>query len=98
MAKTKTTSKEKTEIAYPRRYAVVFHNDDFTPMDFVIQLLVEIFNKNIDEATDVTMKIHTEGKAAAGVYSYEVAEQKTHEANLISRHHGHPLKIEMEPV
>jgi ATP-dependent Clp protease adaptor protein ClpS len=98
MSKSQTTSKEKIDITYPQRYAVIFHNDDFTPMDFVIQLLIEIFNKDIDQATDVTMKIHTEGKATAGVYSYEIAEQKTHEANIVTRHHGHPLKIELQAI
>jgi ATP-dependent Clp protease adaptor protein ClpS len=98
MANTKTTSKEKTTVSYPQRYSVIIHNDDFTPMEFVVQLLIEIFNKTIDDATDITMTIHSTGKAIAGVYSFEVAEQKTHEANIISRHHGHPLKITVEPV
>lgn len=98
MANTKTATKEQVEISYPNRFKVVLHNDDFTPMEFVIQLLIEVFNKGIDEASNLTMLIHTEGRATAGIYSYEVAEQKVHEANLISRHKGHPLEIEIESV
>jgi ATP-dependent Clp protease adaptor protein ClpS len=98
MTETKTKSRTSTGVAYPRRFNVVFHNDDFTPMDFVIQLLIEIFNKNIDQASGLTMEIHQKGRAVAGTYGYEVAEQKTHEANLISRSNGHPLKITFEEL
>jgi ATP-dependent Clp protease adaptor protein ClpS len=98
MANTKTVTKEKTEVTYPKRYAVMLYNDDATPMNFVIQLLVEVFNKSLDEAAEITMKVHTHGKSAAGVYTFEIAEQKKHEASLITHHHGHPLKIDLEPV
>jgi len=67
-------------------------------MEFVIQLLIEVFNKNIDQAKDITIAIHNEGRAIAGTYNHEIAEQKVHESTLLSRHHGHPLKIIMEKV
>lgn len=95
---TKAATKEKTEVTYPKRYAVMLYNDDATPMDFVIQLLVEIFNKTLDQAHNITMNVHENGKDAAGVYSFEIAEQKRHEATLITHHHGHPLRIDLEPV
>jgi len=98
MANTKTKTKESVDISYPSRFKVIIHNDDFTPVEFVIQLLVEIFNKTIDEANDITMLVHTQGSGIAGVYSYEVAEQKLHEASLIIRHKGHPLLVEIEAV
>ena len=98
MANTQSVTKEKVEVTYPKRYAVVLYNDNATPMDFVIQLLVEIFNKTLEEAHDITMQVHEKGKGAAGVYSFEVAEQKKHEATLITHHHGHPLKIDLEPA
>ncbi len=96
--KTKTQSKTRVEIRYPDRFNVIFLNDDFTPMEFVIQLLIEVFNKNIDQAKDITLTIHNEGRGIAGTYNFEIAEQKVHESTLLSRHHGHPLKVIMEKV
>jgi ATP-dependent Clp protease adaptor protein ClpS len=97
-SQTQTQSRTDTEITYPKRYNVIFLNDDYTPMDFVIQLLVEIFNKNIDQAQEITMAIHNEGSAVVGTYSREIAEQKTHEAVLACQHSGHPLEILCEPM
>jgi ATP-dependent Clp protease adaptor protein ClpS len=77
---------------------VLLLNDDYTPMDFVIQLLVEVFNRSLDEATTITMKVHDEGQGIAGTYSHEVAEQKQTESSMISRHNGHPLKIVLEKL
>jgi ATP-dependent Clp protease adaptor protein ClpS len=96
--KTKTQSKTRIELRYPDRFNVVFLNDDFTPMEFVIQLLIEVFNKDISQAKDVTLAIHNDGRGVAGTYNFEIAEQKVHESTLLSRHHGHPLKIIMEKV
>lgn len=98
MAQTQVSTRTQTKIKYPNRYNVIFHNDDFTPMQFVIQLLVEIFDKNVEVAKDLTMQVHHDGAAIAGTYSKEVAEQKTLEANTVSRHHGYQLKITFEPV
>ncbi len=67
-------------------------------MDFVIQILIEIFNRSINEAKEITMQIHEDGKGVAGTYSHEVAEQKHAESVMISRHHGHPLKIIIEKM
>ena len=67
-------------------------------MDFVIQLLVEVYNRTLDEATGVTMKVHEDGQGIAGTYSHEVAEQKQNESLMISRHNGHPLKIVLEKL
>lgn len=95
-SQTQTQTRTRANIKYPDRWNVMFHNDDFTPMDFVVQLLVEIFDKSLDEARAVTMAIHEQGKAAAGTYFYEVAEQKASEASTVSKLHGHPLKINLE--
>tara|TARA_B100001105_G_C22386676_1_gene442291 strand:+ start:1114 stop:1320 length:207 start_codon:yes stop_codon:yes gene_type:complete len=67
-------------------------------MDFVIQLLVEIFNRSLTEAKGITMKVHEEGQGIAGTYSLEIAEQKCQETMMISRHNGHPLKIVVEKL
>ena len=98
MARSKTKTIQKVELKYPGRYQVIILNDDFTPMDFVIKLVIEVFNKNINQAKEVTVAIHEKGKAVAGMYNQEVAEQKVSEVTLISRHHGHPLKAVMEEI
>ena len=98
MAKTQSDTITRTEVTYPNRYNVVFINDDFTPMDFVVQLLVEVFNKTLEEAKDVTLQIHEKGKGIAGSYNYELAEQKKAEAVAISRNNGHPLTILVEKI
>lgn len=98
MAKTQTTQKTKTEVAYPNLYRIDIYNDDVTPMEFVIQLLIEIFNKNIDQAKDITMRIHTKGKDSAGVYSLEIADQKVSEALTLCQLHKYPLQIVAERI
>ncbi len=95
---TQDATKTITEIKYPDRFNVVLLNDDFTPMEFVIQLLVEVFNTSIEEAKEVMIKVHEEGKGVAGMYGLEIAEQKQQESTIISRHHGHPLKVILEKV
>lgn len=95
---TQQQTRTVTEIKYPDRFNVVILNDDFTPMEFVIQLLIEVFNTNIEEAKNVTVKVHEDGKGVAGSYGLEIAEQKQQEATIISRHHGHPLKVIIEKV
>ena len=96
--KTKSSAKSSVDIHYPDRFNVVFINDDFTPMEFVIHLLIEIFNKSINQAKDITLTIHKEGRAIAGTFNYEIGEQKVQEATTVSRHHGHPLQIVLEKV
>jgi ATP-dependent Clp protease adaptor protein ClpS len=67
-------------------------------MEFVIQLLIEVFNKSIDDASSLTLAIHEQGKANVGFYTYEVAEQKVNECSVICSYHGHPLKVTMEEI
>jgi|TARA_B110000444_G_scaffold225778_1_gene229856 ATP-dependent Clp protease adaptor protein ClpS len=98
MAQTKTQQKTATEIRYPKRYNVLFLNDDFTPVPFVIHLLIEVFNKNIEEAQQITTQVHEKGKCIVATYSLEIAEQKVHESTVVARHAGHPLQIITEEV
>ena len=98
MAKAKSRTIQKTELKYPDRFNVIILNDDFTPMDFVIKLIIEVFNKNIEQAKDLTVQIHEKGKVIVGSYNLEIAEQKVQEVTMISRHHGHPLKTTMEKM
>ena len=98
MPKQKSEVVDKVVLKYPSRYKVVILNDDYTPMEFVIQLLIEVFNKDLDKARQITMAIHEEGSAVAGTYNFEVAEQKVYEASTLARHSNHPLKIDMDEV
>ena len=92
----KTT--QDLDIKKPSRYQVILYNDEKTPMEFVIELLVNVFNHTHDSAEKVTLSVHNEGKGVAGVYFYEVAEQKVHESTLVSRTAGYPLKLDIEEL
>jgi len=83
-------------ISTPDHFKVIFLNDDHTPMDFVIDVLVSIFKHSKDTARDLTMQVHKEGSAIVGVYTYELAEQKSIEATTVSRQHSYPLQIRVE--
>ena len=92
--------KEKTisGIKVPGKYDVVFHNDDFTPMDFVTLLLRHIFFKSQPEAEILMLKVHHEGKAVVGTYTYDIALSKATDATNISRKNGFPLRISVNPA
>jgi ATP-dependent Clp protease adaptor protein ClpS len=98
MARSKSKTIQKVELKYPDRFNVIILNDDFTPMDFVIKLIIEVFNKNIEQAKQLTVEIHEKGKAIVGIYNQEIGEQKVNEVTLVSRHHGHPLKSILEKI
>ena len=97
---TKTVSKvsDKNSVLQPRMWNVVFLNDDVTPMDLVIDILDLIFNHSQETAKEIMLKIHNEGKAIAGTYSYQIAEQKALEATEMARKNGSPLKINLEEI
>ena len=86
----------KSKIQQPKRWKVIFLNDDSTPMDFVISLLMEIFKHTPETAKDITMQVHETGAGIAGVYSFEIAEVKAVEATSLSRANGFPLQIKLE--
>lgn len=82
----------------PKMFSVVLHNDDFTPMDFVTILLADIFNKNVDQAVQLMLKVHNEGKAVAGVYTRDVAETKQTQSMERAQRQEHPLRVTVEPT
>ena len=88
--------KIKQKIAEPNLYKVIMLNDDATPMDFVIDVLVQIFKHSQETARDLTTKIHEEGSAIVGVYTFEIAEQKGVEVLVSARNQGYPLEIKLE--
>lgn len=71
-------------------------NDDYTPMDFVVQVLQQFFNHNREKAVQIMLQIHTQGRGVAGVYAAEIAETKTAQVNAYARKHQHPLLTVME--
>jgi ATP-dependent Clp protease adaptor protein ClpS len=85
-----------TRIATPPRWQVIFINDDTTPMEFITTLLVTIFKHDPDTAVHIMLKIHEEGAGVAGVYSFEIAEQKAIESSTLAKNAGYPLKIKLE--
>jgi ATP-dependent Clp protease adaptor protein ClpS len=81
----------------PKLWKVIFLNDDSTSMELVIELLMKVFKHSETEANEITLEIHTTGSGVAGVYAYEIAEQKGIEATMIARKNGAPLRIQVEP-
>tara|TARA_B100000900_G_scaffold291777_1_gene250646 strand:+ start:417 stop:728 length:312 start_codon:yes stop_codon:yes gene_type:complete len=88
--------KIKETVKEPGKYKVIMLNDDATPMDFVVEILVLIFRHSEETARDLTMSIHDKGSAVVGIYTYEVAEQKSIEATKVSRENGFPLQVSIE--
>ena len=82
----------------PKMFQVVLLNDDFTPMEFVVLVLQEYFNKDRETATQIMLKIHLEGRGVCGVFTRDVATTKVDQVLQASRHHGHPLQCLSEPV
>lgn len=95
---TATQIEEKVVVSLqpPKMWKVIFLNDDQTPMELVIELLTGIFKHTESTAKNITMEIHETGSGIAGVYTYEIAEQKGIEATAIARKNGSPLRIQVE--
>ncbi len=82
----------------PTQYKVLLHNDDYTTMEFVIHILMNIFHKNLEEAENIMIKIHKEGKGVCGIFTYEIAETKVHQVKELAKSNGFPLLATMEEV
>mgnify|MGYP001365498261 FL=1 len=82
----------------PRKFKVIYHNDDFTPMEFVSWSLMAFFNKSEPEANSITLEVHKLGAAVAGIYDYQIAEQKVYEVMELAKENDYPLKITGEPT
>ena len=82
----------------PGNFAVIFHNDDFTPRDFVVYVLQEVFNKPADQAERIMLSVHNEGVGIAGVYRLEIAEQRAYDTAVIVKENQYPLKITVEEM
>lgn len=87
---------EETKLKPPPLYRVILLNDDYTPMEFVVEVLQTFFGMNIETATRVMLKVHTEGKGVCGVYPREIAETKAVQVNEHARTAEHPLLCDIE--
>ena len=104
MAKNKTNPQEdiltrdREELQEPPLYKVLLHNDDYTSMDFVVMILVDIFDKNTEEATKIMLNVHHQGHGIAGVYTREIGETKVAAVHRQARKNQYPLKCSLEQV
>lgn len=90
--------RERIKVKEPRQYQVVMHNDDFTTMDFVVDILKAVFGKESAEAMALMLAIHHAGKAVVGVYTYDIAASKAEKAMAMARDEGFPLRCTTEPI
>ena len=87
----------KPKIKRPPLYRVILLNDDYTPMEFVVQVLEQFFSMGREKATQVMLAVHTQGKGVCGIYPQDIAETKASQVNQCARDSGHPLLCEVEP-
>ena len=88
--------KRKIDVKRPSKYKVILHNDDYTTMEFVVQVLVQIFQKNQEEAIKIMHDVHKSGSGIAGIYSKEIAETKVNITMQNAQEAGYPLLCTME--
>jgi ATP-dependent Clp protease adaptor protein ClpS len=88
----------KKKVDPPPMYKVMLNNDDYTPMEFVIEVLVTYFNINSEKANQLMLAVHTQGRAVCGIFTAEIAETKVMQVNQHSRKYQHPLMCTMEPA
>ncbi len=91
-------TRSRTEIREPSLFKVLLLNDDFTPMDFVVELLMKHFRKPHDEAMRIMLAVHEKGFGVCGVFPRDIAETKVQQVNQYARNNDHPLKCSMEPA
>lgn len=90
-----TSLREK--VHYPRRYVVYIINDDFTPFEFVVRLLMSLFDKSEKDSWAIAYQTHNEGKGVVGIYSKDIAMSKIRKATDLARGEGYPLRLDLEP-
>jgi len=88
---------ERAKVDKPRRFVVVFHNDDYTTQEFVVHVLLSLFHKSATEATQIMLHVHHRGWGVAGTYHRDVAESKVAQTMAYAKAHGHPLRLTAEP-
>lgn len=86
----------KPKLKPPPQYKVIVVNDDYTPMEFVVQVLQQFFQHSREQAVQIMLHVHTQGRGVAGIFPAEIAETKTAQVNAFARKHQHPLLTVME--
>ena len=89
--------RQRTDLREPRRYKVTIYNDDFTTMEFVVRVLMQVFFKSQTEAEQLMLQVHHSDKAVVGIYSYDIAVSKVLKATRMARDEGFPLRLTYEP-
>ena len=82
----------------PSMYSVLLFNDDYTPMEFVVEVLERFFNKNREQATQIMLQVHTKGSGVCGIYPLDIAETKVNQVIDLAQEQGHPLQCNMQEV
>ena len=88
--------RQRIDIKEPRRYKVIIYNDDFTTMEFVVMILIQVFFKSEEEAQALMLQVHHSDKAVVGIYSYDIAVSKANKATSMAREQGYPLRLTVE--
>src|SRR5437660_22825 len=94
---TETRTRNKEKLQKPPLYKVLFHNDNYTTMEFVVAVLRDVFHKSESDAVQIMLNVHRNGLGVAGVYTFEVAETKINKTHEMARKNEYPLKLTMEP-
>ncbi|MCL2841363.1 MAG: ATP-dependent Clp protease adaptor ClpS [Defluviitaleaceae bacterium] len=97
-SKTDTVVEQHTILKTPAMYAVIIHNDDITTMEYVVEVLVDIFQKAATDAAALMMDVHEKGYGVAGVYPFDIAATKKSQADLLSAKRGFPLRLTLQEV
>lgn len=90
--------KEEEKLSNPAKYAVILHNDDYTTMEFVVEVLMKFFGRSQQEAAQIMLKVHQEGSGVAGIYAFDIAETKAKQVVDYARAKGFPLLCTVEEV
>ncbi len=90
------TELSKPELKRPPMFKVILMNDDYTPMEFVIHILENFFSMEREKATQIMLKVHTEGSAVVGIYPRDIAETKSEQVNIYAQENSHPLMSVIE--
>jgi len=94
----KQTSKSKEKFKEPEQFRVILLNDDYTTMDFVVDVLMEIFHKSIEDANKIMLDVHKKGRGVVGVYTWDIALTKTEQVHAAAKANEFPLMCIMEPI
>lgn len=91
-------TQDKIKTKKPKMYAVMLINDDYTTMEFVMYVLQQIFGKSEESAFQIMLSVHQKGKGQAGLYSFQVAEQKAYETKMLAKQNNYPLQVTLEEI